>query len=400
MLLDDNPAIADRFGYQRYVDVLYNVIDRVESTPFCMGIFGPWGCGKTTLMGLLQKRLSADTPTIWFNPWKYDNKEAIWNALLQTVLYEMKRSLRGQQPREQNKQLLERISRVAKRLAWYALKTGADRASAGLVGGELLEDLKDAFTTAEESYDFINRFEDTFSELVDQYCGSCRLVIFIDDLDRCVPENAITVLEAIKLYLDKTRCILVLGLEKEIVEKGIKARYRSEIDFSGKDYLEKIIQLPFYLPAAQRADVEAFCREVPHPCIAPNKKEGLFYDILYSGTNGNIRKVKRFINTFNILKAISGIDSGDLLRMEILAKILLLQMNFPRYYREMEKDPALLSQFNSEFRQDSAPALRAFIDSDKQADLLRNFLVITKDVDDDPHLITECTALASQYCTF
>ena len=53
-----------------------------------------------------------------------------------------------------------------------------------------------------------------------------RLVVFIDDLDRCMPEKAIEVLEAIKLFLDVQGCIFVLGLDQEVIARGIELKYR------------------------------------------------------------------------------------------------------------------------------------------------------------------------------
>ena len=90
MLLDDNPTINDSFHFHDFVRELTGIILSIESTPFTIGIFGPWGSGKTTLMKLTENALGDRCRKIWFNPWKYDNKEAIWNALIQTLLNEMK----------------------------------------------------------------------------------------------------------------------------------------------------------------------------------------------------------------------------------------------------------------------------------------------------------------------
>ena len=52
-----------------------------------------------------------------------------------------------------------------------------------------------------------------------------RLIVFVDDLDRCLPEKAIEVLEAIKLFLEVPGVVFVLGMDREVVERGIEARY-------------------------------------------------------------------------------------------------------------------------------------------------------------------------------
>ena len=83
-------------------------------------------------------------------------------------------------------------------------------------------------------FDFINKFEDTFDNLVKDYVGSSgHLVVFIDDLDRCLPENAVTVMESLKLYLDRANCVFVVAAEAVIIEEGIRQRYHDNERLSG-----------------------------------------------------------------------------------------------------------------------------------------------------------------------
>ncbi len=69
-------------------------------------------------------------------------------------------------------------------------------------------------------YRFINNFENVFKNAVQSYVGNDgRLMIFTDDLDRCLPENALSVLECLKLHLDQSNCICHWGLIKELLSK-------------------------------------------------------------------------------------------------------------------------------------------------------------------------------------
>ena len=76
------------------------------------------------------------------------------------------------------------------------------------------------------------------------------LVVFIDDLDRCLPAKAVQVLEAVKLFLDKPGCVFVLGAHTDVVQQAVAGFYRDSgvVGESAKEYLEKIIQLRFDLP--------------------------------------------------------------------------------------------------------------------------------------------------------
>ena len=74
--------------------------------------------------------------------------------------------------------------------------------------------------------------------MVKSYTNEGKLVIFVDDLDRCLPENAITVLESLKLFIGHAHCIFVLGMDHYIVEEGIGLRYQFEnkLEMNGRDY--------------------------------------------------------------------------------------------------------------------------------------------------------------------
>ncbi len=91
----DNPISGekeDRFGFQKYRDALLEVMRRSD-TPLTIGVFGPWGSGKTSLLKLIQEDLPKQPGqdhwrplSVWFNAWQYDRDEALWRALILTVL--------------------------------------------------------------------------------------------------------------------------------------------------------------------------------------------------------------------------------------------------------------------------------------------------------------------------
>ena len=394
MLLDDNPSVVDYFNFTNYVKILTNIIVDIGSTPFTIGIFGPWGSGKTTLMKLIHNKLNNKCKTIWFNPWKYDNKEAVWNAFIQSIFEQMKKDLEFQTDKRSN-DLINQIVKCGKKLAWYTFKIGANKLTSGVFSDDFLDSLKESFNSNEEAYEFINKFEYIFSKLITDYCDGKKLVIFIDDLDRCIPENAITILESIKLYMGESNTVFVLGLEKEIVEKGIRFRYKSEIDFSGKDYLEKIIQLPFMIPSVRNDDIMKYISELRNLPILPSTHEDEFIKLVLSGTDGNIRKVKRFLNCFYVLKVLSKINPDDYGRHNILAKILLLQMRFPAFYKRLCRDFKLLSRITKEVNEGRHPDLSLFCRDEEEQQALYDFLSKSKDVQHASGLVSECVTLAS-----
>lgn len=95
-----------------------------------------------------------------------------------------------------------------------------------------------------------------------------RFAVFIDDLDRCLPENAVAVLELIKTLLNVESFAFMVALDDEVIERGISHRYRDyrfkgakpEMPITGFEYLEKIVHLPFRLPALTRSQAEDLLR--------------------------------------------------------------------------------------------------------------------------------------------
>jgi hypothetical protein len=85
-----------------------------------------------------------------------------------------------------------------------------------------------------------------------------RIVIFIDDLDRCTPDKVPDVLEAIKLFAATERCIYVLAFDQKVVGGRIAKKYAFEEE-EGTNYLEKIVQIPFQLRRSIRRTSSSLC---------------------------------------------------------------------------------------------------------------------------------------------
>jgi ribosomal protein L7/L12 len=319
-VLADAPSKADFLGFRTSIAALKKIIASPETvTPFTIDVFGDWGMGKSTLMMQLASELRHDgLSTVFFNPWKYEGKEEVWKALVQTILLTFE---------EKEKQEVDRgyLEQILIGLARTATSTALKHVSGGLVDFDKF--LKEYAQHSKENLRFINQFESTFTRLVRKYSGDRNLVIFIDDLDRCIPKNAISILEAIKLFLSVPRCIYVIGVERAIIQDGIRQRYGEKVNFSGKDYLEKIIQLPFSLPTPSADNITKFVEVVAGKNISETVR-----NIAIVGAESNPRRIKRFINSFNLLKAILLEEGDEALNETVLTFVLMTQIRFPEHY--------------------------------------------------------------------
>ncbi|MEK8030199.1 SUMF1/EgtB/PvdO family nonheme iron enzyme [Ideonella sp. DXS29W] len=108
-----------------------------------------------------------------------------------------------------------------------------------------------------------------------------NFVIFVDDLDRCLPEKAVEVLEVIKTVLNVDSFAFVVALDDEVIERGISYRYRDyriqhlkpDMPITGFEYLEKIVHLPFRLPQLTRAQAVEFLRRQEDRLLAPTASD-------------------------------------------------------------------------------------------------------------------------------
>jgi formylglycine-generating enzyme required for sulfatase activity len=198
-------------------------------------------------------------------------------------------------------------------------------------------------------------FQKHLSELTSSSKPGLRLLFLIDDLDRCLPEKAVEMLESIKLFLDVKGCAFVLALDDEVVERGIIHRYRdylfqqgngaeqngyslAHLPITGQEYLEKIVQLPFRLPQPTRDNIRLFLQQrEPGLFGKPGEIErdnnvllDLFADCIPPVPRKLIRAVELLKLLLDILDTRKKRDQYQLLP---LAKLTLLQLFAPDLYR-------------------------------------------------------------------
>jgi len=206
-------------------------------------------------MRMLQSRLAAAPAgivTVWFNPWQFEDKEAVQTALIHTILDEFeKRKSLGDEAKGVIKQLITGASvlKLAKVIAKTALTLTPD--VTGLV--ECFSDPGRRPATAMR--EFHERFEQLLKlEKVE------RLVVFIDDLDRCHADMALELFEATHLFLASERCVFVIGADAQRLSAAVRQRYPDEIGQAetAKDYFEKVIQIPFHIPPQSPNDIDVY----------------------------------------------------------------------------------------------------------------------------------------------
>jgi KAP family P-loop domain len=200
-----------------------------------------------------------------------------------------------------------------------------------------------------------------------------RIVVFIDDLDRCLPSNALSVLEAMKLFFDLDGFVFVAGLDQRVIEQAVDTRYRPTYEgastvppqdqtneesdhlmashgrvVTGRDYIKKIFQVPFGLPAVDQSGLEDLVGSLARsPGVSVEQRKDLRTRVVthlrYYADDGpvNAREIKRLINAYTVqLKLLSRrlddpIDLDTILALQVIA----FRSDWDRIWKRLQADP-------------------------------------------------------------
>ena len=289
-MYNDEPALEDTLERGRLIEEVGKAIARC-TPPQVFGVHGDWGLGKTSFLHQVQWYLTGDCPqqpervircmddkrkaaeargealtqrggvhcdavrTVWFEAWRYQNEAAPVVALL----HEMRAQLSWR----------SRVAGSASRAAKVAIR------GALLSLEELTKQIGFQYSKFREanrewesenlaaklpSHTLREHLCEAIRQLLreDDHTDGRRLVVFIDDIDRCEPEAAYRLLEGLKVYLTLDNCVFVLGMNQKAIEEAIAQRMKAETDDAARlraaAYMEKLCQNVWRLPAVREPE--------------------------------------------------------------------------------------------------------------------------------------------------
>jgi predicted KAP-like P-loop ATPase len=229
-IIPDEPASEDAFKSQTFDKHSKKLADiiRYSRPKFAIGIFGEWGTGKTTMMKMIEKQLKEnyhpDVLPVWFNAWKYEKEKYLAAVpLLRTIKITLDKDVNSKTENwKKVKKALEKTFNAFVGSADLTIPAGASpkinlerfadtiKASGYTrIDGKKVLYQKHATDDLEESlYELRKNKEDE----------GRRIVIFIDDLDRCHPTKALEVLDSIKTFFDIEGIVYVIGMNVDSID--------------------------------------------------------------------------------------------------------------------------------------------------------------------------------------
>lgn len=281
---------------------------RKISENLVIGIMGPWGSGKTSILNCIQSQLSNRFQTIYFNPWMHRSQEMILLDLFQAIAKVAGIS---------GKDLKAELKKYAKFLGTLSKAAGAPE-----VAVDLFVELSEVDSGGNKSA-LISQ-KDKISQILSGMANP--IVIFIDDLDRLDRQEIQFLFKVIKLTANFDNILYVIAFDKEIVAESIKGEYGGGKIEDGYAFLEKIIQIPLKVPEASKDALMDFTfkRSSSLFLSKPNNEfeKRLRKDIqlFFHARPFTIRDIKRALNSFSFTVQTLGeqIDNCDLFLIELI----------------------------------------------------------------------------------
>ena len=386
-LWSDEPSPVDLLAFGAVAETAVEAVLDDALDPIALGISGPWGSGKSTVLKLIQAELAsrgvvnADEQilVVETDPWRYDPDVGAKATLILEVLNALSRELQKHEGVTQDVE--GALRRLAKRVNWVKALTLAARSSITLqLPG--IDDLSSLINGDDVGGDpeprNLEEFRQDFAELLaDEQLGHVRrVVVLVDDLDRCLLDTVVDTLETMRLFLSVPKMSFVIAADEDRVADALRERYPAANGSTGDTeeparlYLHKIVQTTLRLPALSRFDTEAYLlllllqRKVENPLtesqfeqivggctelrIAGGTIDSIeipenldiateiqfaarMTPILYEKLRGRPRRVKRFLNDLNVRSAIAE-RRGIELDASVVAKLMVLELLLPEEF--------------------------------------------------------------------
>ncbi|WP_144215308.1 P-loop NTPase fold protein [Flavobacterium anhuiense] len=272
-------------------------------------LYGNWGSGKSSLMKFLLKELSQEYNTFFFEAWEFEKDENLSFSLLEYLTYETK-----DLTEEFADDVLKYGGRILRGLG-KSIKLNIPL----FPNGPALE--LDPLAFVEEIskneeltfYEAIKKFKLEFQRLEDLMTREGRPshnIVFIDDLDRCEPQQVLNLISAIKLFFTLgKKTIFFCGVDKSAVEAAVETKYGKVV--KANEYLEKIFDISFSMP--EKYDLQKLINQhfdetsysIGETEIGMNVWVNNFFESLEFT---NPRRIKKVLNKFQMLRTFAKMD--------------------------------------------------------------------------------------------
>lgn len=286
-----------------------------------LGLMGEWGSGKTSIRNMIFEHINVENNKhvlIKFNPWYFSNQDSL-------LFHFFDELTEGFNKTDIFNDIYTRVSKLKNKLV------SATTINAGLNGTGISLNLKEFFN--KKDYETFNSIKDDLRKL---FVGlDYKIIISIDDIDRLTDDEIKQIFLLVKSLANFPNVIYILSFEDSVVKKALSSK-----SYSGEKYLEKIIQIPIFVPEVTQTKMNSLIMKRFDYIFADNPE--VIEKYFNIGLNSilwkifpfikTIRDINRYMNVLNFYKGslVDELNIGDFLIL------LLLQIFEPEIYKEIK----------------------------------------------------------------
>lgn len=313
-LVTEGPRANPQLSFPRYARILAKAALDVRPATFTFALYGPWGRGKSTLLHAIRRSLleiDDSVPVVYFDAWRYQRSGQLIAPLLSVISNH-----------------IDTYDKSSEKMRWFGRKLREVVTSV---------DLQFLGVGVSGRPQIAPQYLDPFASLrsVSSTVDGERIVILIDDLDRCSPDAVAAMIEAIHVLTDIEGLVFFLALDRDQLIGAIKQVYALN-DHEAARFLEKIVNLEFVIPTEiTGVDIEDLVRELAGDAGVGDLEN--FKLVARLALRSNPRQVARLINSLWLATEVLEVDRADETRLTILVALLGLRMGWNDKYRELEK---------------------------------------------------------------
>lgn len=232
----------DQLGYDEFAkDIADLITTEVPGEEFIIGIYGPWGSGKSTALNFIEYYLNQrqqPPAVIRFNPWWFSGQE----DLIERFFAQLESGLEHEDGFDKVRAQLSNFSSALSNIPLSAVT--------GVPSQRVLQFISQKLDPTPGNVEELKQEISSTLEEADR-----RIVVFLDDIDRLAEDEMAQMFRLVKSVADFPNITYILAFDHDVVTSALE---REQVVQDGEEYLDKIIQLPQHLPIPEEGSLDQF----------------------------------------------------------------------------------------------------------------------------------------------